>query len=122
MNKIEELENQLKEEASKIQVNLKEEFKWIVGKYVKHNDSFITRIDSIHHIPIFSKNGYTSDLKPDDFIFINGTSVRCYIENNRYSLVKERIQVQIKDIIDMPDGEFENLVEQMFNEAKKNLL
>lgn len=38
MNKIEELEKQLNEEISKIQVNLKEKHKWIVGKYVKYND------------------------------------------------------------------------------------
>lgn len=44
MNKIEELEKQLKEEMSKIQVDLKEKYKWIVGKYAKYNDSFITRI------------------------------------------------------------------------------
>lgn len=31
MNKIEELEKQLNEEISKIQVNLKEKHKWIVG-------------------------------------------------------------------------------------------
>lgn len=62
MNKIEELEKQLKEEMSKIQVDLKEKYKWIVGKYAKYNDSFITRIDDIHHIPMFSKNGYTTDL------------------------------------------------------------
>ena len=55
MNKIEELEKQLNEEISKIQVNLKEKHKWIVGKYAKCNDSFITRIDDIHHIPMFSK-------------------------------------------------------------------
>lgn len=122
MNKIEELENQLKEEVSKMQVNLKEKYKWIVGKYVKHNDSFITRIDDIHHIPIFSENGYTSDLKPDDFIFINGTSVRYYVKSNCYSLAKERIQIQMKDIIDISDEEFENMVERLFNEAKKNLL
>lgn len=35
MNKIEELEKQLKEEMSKIQVDLKEKYKWIVGKYAK---------------------------------------------------------------------------------------
>nr|UWF95083.1 MAG: hypothetical protein [Bacteriophage sp.] len=122
MNKIEELEKQLKEEMSKIQVDLKEKYKWIVGKYAKYNDSFITRIDDIHHIPIFSENSYTSDLKPDDFIFVNGTVVRYSVNSNCYSLAKERIQVQIKDIIDMPDGEFENLVERLFNEAKKNLL
>lgn len=116
MNKIEELEKQLKEEMSKIQVDLKEKYKWIVGKYAKYNDSFITRIDDIHHIPMFSKNGYTTDLKP------NGTVVRYSVNSNCYSLAKERIQVQIKDIIDMPDGEFENLVERLFNEAKKNLL
>lgn len=122
MNKIEELEKQLKEEMSKIQVDLKEKYKWIVEKYAKYNDSFITRIDDIHHIPIFSENSYTSDLKPDDFIFVNGTVVRYSVNSNCYSLAKERIQVQIKDIIDMPDGEFENLVERLFNEAKKNLL
>ena len=122
MNKIEELEKQLKEEMSKIQVDLKEKYKWIVGKYAKYNDSFITRIDDIHHILIFSENSYTSDLKPDDFIFVNGTVVRYSVNSNCYSLAKERIQVQIKDIIDMPDGEFENLVEWLFNEAKKNLL
>lgn len=76
----------------------------------------------IHHIPMFSKNGYTTDLKPDDFIFVNGTVVRYSVNSNCYSLAKERTQVQIKDIIDMPDGEFENLVERLFNEAKKNLL
>lgn len=122
MNKIEGLEKQLKEEMSKIQVDLKEKYKWIVGKYAKYNDSFITRIDDIHHIPMFSKNGYTTDLKPDDFIFVNGTVVRYSVNSNCYSLAKERIQVQIKDIMDMPDGEFENLVERLFNEAKKNLL
>lgn len=31
MNKIEKLEKQLKEEMSKMQVNLKEKYKWIVG-------------------------------------------------------------------------------------------
>lgn len=52
MNKIEELEKQLNEEISKIQVNLKEKHKWIVGKYVKYNDSLIARIDEVevcHH-------------------------------------------------------------------------
>lgn len=109
MNKIEELEKQLNEEISKIQVNLKEKHKWIVGKYVKYNDSLIARIDDIHHIPMLSKNGYTNYLKSDDFIFVNGTVVR-------YSVNR------IKDIIDMPDEEFENLVERLFSEAKKNLL
>lgn len=117
------LEKQLKEEMSKMQVNLKEKYKWIVGKYVKYNDSFITRIDDIHHIPIFSENSYTSDLKPDDSIYINGTVAHCDVKNNYYSLSKdENIQVQAKDVIDIPDGEFENMVERLFNEAKKNLL
>jgi hypothetical protein len=35
MNKIEELENKLKEEKNKMQANLKENYKWVVGKYVK---------------------------------------------------------------------------------------
>lgn len=122
MNKIEELENQLKEEVDRVQANLKEKYKWVVGKYVKYNDYFITRIDDMYHIPMLTKNGYTDDLKPDDFIFVNGTVVRYSVNSNCYSLAKEKIQVQIKDIIDMPDGEFENLVERLFNEAKKNLL
>lgn len=113
---------QLNEEISKIQVNLKEKHKWIVGKYVKYNDSLIARTDDIHHIPMLSKNGYTNYLKSDDFIFVNGTVVRYSVNSNCYSLAKERIQVQIKDIIDMPDEEFENLVERLFSEAKKNLL
>jgi hypothetical protein len=56
-------------------------------------------------------------MKQGDVICENGYSVN----SNCYSLAKERIQVQIKDIIDMPDGEFENLVERLFNEAKKEL-
>lgn len=82
MNKIEELEKQLNEEISKIQVNLKEKHKWIVGKYVKYNDSLIARIDDIHHIPMLSKNGYTNYLKSDDFIFVNGTVVRYSVNSN----------------------------------------
>lgn len=39
MNKIEELENKLKEERSKMQANLKENYKWVVGKYVKFDES-----------------------------------------------------------------------------------
>lgn len=90
MNKIEELEKQLNEEISKIQVNLKEKHKWIVGKYVKYNDSLIARIDDIHHIPMLSKNGYTNYLKSDDFIFVNGTVVRYSVNSNCYSLAKDR--------------------------------
>lgn len=60
--------------------------------------------------------------RPSILFFVNGTIVRYSVNSNCYSLAKERIQVQIKDIIDMPDGEFENLVERLFNEAKKNLL
>lgn len=41
MNKIEELEKQLKEEMSKIQVDLKEKYKWIVGKYAKYKERLI---------------------------------------------------------------------------------
>lgn len=33
MNKIEELENKLKEEKNKMQANLKENYKWVVGKH-----------------------------------------------------------------------------------------
>lgn len=38
MNKIEELENKLKEEKNKMQANLKENYKWVVGKYVKFEE------------------------------------------------------------------------------------
>lgn len=38
------------------------------------------------------------------------------------SLAKHKnIQIKIRNIIE-PDDEFENLVERLFNEAKKNLL
>lgn len=63
------------------------------------------------------------NLEPDDSIYINGTVAHCDVKNNYYSLSKgENIQVQAKDVIDIPDGEFENMVERLFNEAKKNLL
>ena len=41
MNKIEELEAQLMAERIKVQIDLKEKYKWVIGKYVKHDDSFI---------------------------------------------------------------------------------
>lgn len=122
MNKIEELEAQLMAERIKVQIDLKEKYKWVIGKYVKHDDSFMIRIDDICHVHTSCMNGYADNLEPDDSIYINGTVVRYSVNSNCYSLAKERIQVQIKDIIDMPDGEFENLVERLFNEAKKNLL
>jgi hypothetical protein len=123
MNKIEELEAQLMAERIKIQIDLKEKYKWVIGKYVKHGDSFMIRIDDICHIHTSCMNGYADNLEPDDSIYINGTVANCDVKNNYYSLSKgENIQVQAKDIIDIPDGEFENMVERLFNEAKKNLL
>lgn len=47
MNKIEELENKLKEEKNKMQANLKENYKWVVGKYVKF-DEYIKRIGGLY--------------------------------------------------------------------------
>ena len=47
MNKIEELENKLKEEKNKMQANLKENYKWVVGKYVKFDEYSIMRIDNL---------------------------------------------------------------------------
>lgn len=44
MNKIEELENKLKEEKNKMQANLKENYKWVVGKYVKFDEYSIMRL------------------------------------------------------------------------------
>lgn len=123
MNKIEELEAQLMAERIKVQIDLKEKYKWIIGKYVKHDDSFMIRIDDICHVHTSCMNGYADNLEPDDSIYINGTVAHCDVKNNYYSLSKdENIQVQAKDVIDIPDGEFENLVERLFNEAKKNLL
>lgn len=52
MNKIEELENKLKEEKNKMQANLKENYKWVVGKYVKFDEYSIMRIDNLRYIPI----------------------------------------------------------------------
>lgn len=110
-------------ERIRIQIDLKEKYKWVIGKYVKHDDSFIIRIDDICHIYTSCMNGYADNLEPDDSIYINGTVANCDVKNNHYSLSKgENIQVQEKDIIDIPDGEFENLVERLFSEAKKNLL
>lgn len=81
------------------------------------------RIDDICHVHTSCMNGHADNLEPDDSIYINGTVAHCDVKNNHYSLSKgENIQVQAKDVIDIPDGEFENMVERLFNEAKKNLL
>ena len=37
MNKIEELEARLMAERIKVQIDLKEKYKWVIGKYVKHH-------------------------------------------------------------------------------------
>lgn len=50
MNKIEELENKLKEEKNKMQANLKENYKLVVGKYVKFDEYSIMRIDNLRLI------------------------------------------------------------------------
>lgn len=69
---------------------------------------------------------YYTDNKINDvngFYLHNGTVAHCDVKNNYYSLSKdENIQVQAKDVIDIPDREFKNMVERLFNEAKKNLL
>ena len=123
MNKIEEPENKLKEERSKMQANLKENYKWVVGKYVKFDESFIMRIDNLCYILINTiEDYYKNELDPNDAIYVDGTVVYYNVEDNCYSLAKyKNIQIKIKNIIE-PDGEFENMVERLFNEAKKNLL
>lgn len=123
MNKIEELEAQLMAERIKVQIDLKEKYKWVIGKYVKHNDSFMIRIDDICHVHTSCMNGYADNLEPDDSIYINGTVAHCDVKNNYYSLSKdENIQVQAKDVIDIPDREFKNMVERLFNEAKELIM
>ena len=100
MNKIEELEAQLMAERIKVQIDLKEKYKWVIGKYVKHDDSFMIRIDDICHVHTSFMNGYADNLEPDDSIYINGTVAHCDVKNNYYSLSKdENIQVQAKDVI-----------------------
>lgn len=116
MNKIEELENKSKEEKSKMQANLKENYKWVVGKYVKFDEYSIMRIDNIRYIPINTVEDYYKA------IYVDGPVAHYNVEDNYYSLAKHKnIQIKIRNIIE-PDGEFENLVERLFNEAKKNLL
>lgn len=123
MNKIEELENKLKEEKNKMQANLKENYKWVVGKYVKFDEYFIMRIDNLRYIPINTvEDYYKNELDPNEAIYVDGTVAHYNVEDNYYSLAKHKnIQIKIRNIIE-PDGEFENLVERLFNEAKKNLL
>lgn len=123
MNKIEELENKLKEERSKMQANLKENYKWVVGKYVKFDESFIMRIDNLCYILINTIEDYCkNELDPNNAIYVDGTVAHYNVEDNYYSLAKHKnIQIKIKNIIE-PDGEFENIVKRLFNEAKKNLL
>ena len=123
MNKIEEMENKLKEEKSKMQANLKENYKWVVGKYVKFDESSIMRIDNLRYIPINTiEDYYKNELDPNDAIYVDGLLTHYNVEDNYYSLAKHKnIQIKIRNIIE-PDDEFENLVERLFNEAKKNLL
>lgn len=64
MNKIEELEAQLMAERIKVQIDLKEKYKWVIGKYVKHDDSFMIRIDDICHVHTSCMNGYADNLEP----------------------------------------------------------
>lgn len=89
MNKIEELEAQLMAERIKVQIDLKEKYKWVIGKYVKHDDSFMIRIDDICHVHTSCMNGYADNLEPDDSIYINGTVAHCDVKNNYYSLSKD---------------------------------
>ena len=123
MNKIEELENKLKEEKNKMQANLKENYKWVVGKYVKFDEYSIMRIDNLRYIPINTvEDYYKNELDPNEAIYVDGPVAHYNVEDNYYSLAKHKnIQIKIRNIIE-PDDEFENLVERLFNEAKKNLL
>lgn len=68
MNKIEELEAQLMAERIKVQIDLKEKYKWVIGKYVKHDDSFMIRIDDICHVHTSCMNGYADNLEPDELL------------------------------------------------------
>ena len=65
MNKIEELEAQLMAERIKVQIDLKEKYKWVIGKYVKHDDSFMIRIDDICHVYTSCMNGYAELVELD---------------------------------------------------------
>lgn len=113
MNKIEELENKLKEEKNKMQANLKENYKWVVGKYVKFDEYSIMRIDNLRYIPINTvEDYYKNELDPNEAIYVDGPVAHYNVEDNYYSLAKHKnIQIKIRNIIE-PDGEFENLVER----------
>lgn len=106
-----------------MQANLKENYKWVVGKYVKFDEYSIMRIDNLRYIPINTvEDYYKNELDPNDAIYVDCTVAHYNVEDNYYSLAKHKnIQIKIRNIIE-PDGEFENLVERLFNEAKKNLL
>ena len=69
MNKIEELENKLKEEKSKMQANLKENYKWVVGKYVKFDESSIMRIDNLRYIPINTIEDYYNSIFDTNLLY-----------------------------------------------------
>ena len=74
MNKIEELENKLKEEKNKMQANLKENYKWVVGKYVKFDEYSIMRIDNLRYIPINTvEDYYKNELDPNEAIYVDGS-------------------------------------------------
>lgn len=83
----------------------------------------IMRIDNLRYIPINTvEDYYKNELDPNEAIYVDGPVAHYNVEDNYYSLAKHKnIQIKIRNIIE-PDGEFENLVERLFNEAKKNLL
>lgn len=87
------------------------------------DESSIMRIDNLRYIPINTiKDYYKNELDPNDAIYVDGPVAHYNVEDNYYSLAKHKnIQIKIRNIIE-PDDEFENLVERLFNEAKKNLL
>lgn len=71
---------------------------------------------------IITEDYYKNKLDPNEAIYVDGPVAHYNVEDNYYSLAKHKnIQIKIRNIIE-PDGEFENLVERLFNEAKKNLL
>lgn len=119
MNKIEELEAQLMAERIKVQIDLKEKYKWVIGKYVKHNDSFMIRIDDICHVHTSCMNGYADNLEPDDSIYINGTVAHCDIRRLTGRDLKwedDPISLKSKSVIDkFPHADIEFYKQKIIN-------
>lgn len=69
-----------------MQANLKENYKWVVGKYVKFDEYSIMRIDNLRYIPINTvEDYYKNELDPNEAIYVDGPVAHLYtVRDGKY--------------------------------------